>query len=150
MSAIDDFLENVEPRKRKELERIRVLARAIVPSAQETIAYNMPTLTYEGKAFLGFNAHARHIGIYPYSGQVIPQLKDEFVGYAVSKSAIRVPLNQPISKRLLQLVIACRLEAIRTEIGSKRGRIRRRRTTDESPVAKAGTVIAAKPKRESR
>ena len=119
MSPIDDYLEQIEPSKRKELQRIRMLAKEIEPSAEETISYNMPTLKYEGKAFLGFDAHANHIGIYPYSGKVIPQLKDELSTYTVSKGAIRVPLDRPISKRLLKLVITCRLKAIRADRGGK-------------------------------
>jgi len=119
MSLIDDYFKNVEPSKRKQLERIRTLAKEIVPTAEETISYNMPTLKYEGKAFLGFDAHADHIGIYPYSGQVIPQLKDELRAYAVSKGAIRVPLDRPISKRLLKLVITSRLKVIRAQQAAK-------------------------------
>jgi uncharacterized protein YdhG (YjbR/CyaY superfamily) len=50
---------------------------------------------------------------------VIPLLKDELRKYSVSKGAIRVPLDRPISKRLLKLVITCRLKAIREKSGSK-------------------------------
>jgi len=103
MSLINDYLKKIEPSKRMQLQRIRTLAKEIVPSAEETLSYNMPTLKYEGKPFLGFRAHAAHIGIYPYSGKVIPLLKDELRTYAVSKGAIRVPLDRPISKRLLKL-----------------------------------------------
>lgn len=129
MSLIDDYLNKIESSKRKQLQRIRMLAKEMVPNAQETVSYNMPTLKYEGKAFLGFDAHADHIGIYPYSGQVIPQLKDELRTYTMSKGAIRVPLDRPISKRLLKLVITCRLKAIRAESGIKRGRVKPTRTT---------------------
>jgi uncharacterized protein YdhG (YjbR/CyaY superfamily) len=129
MSLIDDYLEKVEPSKRTQLQRIRMFAKEIVPSAEETISYNMPTLKFEGKAFLGFDAHANHIGVYPYSGQVISQLKDELRTYAVSKGAIRVPLDHPIPKRILKLVITCRLEAIRAESSSKRDRIKAPRAT---------------------
>jgi uncharacterized protein YdhG (YjbR/CyaY superfamily) len=111
MSLIDDYLKTVEPSKRKQLQRIRVLAKEIVPGAEETISYNMPTLKYEGNAFLGFDAPANHIGIYPFSGRVIPQLKDELRAYTVSKGSIRVPLDRPIPKRLLKLVITRRLNA---------------------------------------
>lgn len=119
MGLIDDYLKGIEPTKRAQLQRIRVLAREIVPSAQETISYNMPTLTFEGRPFLGFDAHAKHIGIYPFSGHVIPQLREELSAYGVSRGAIRVPLDSPISKRLLKLVIMCRLKAIRSELGAK-------------------------------
>lgn len=117
MSLIDDYLKKIEPSKRKELQRIRVLAKEIVPDAEEMISYNMPTLKFAGKAFLGFDAHADHIGIYPYSGKVIPQLKDELSKFAVSKGAIRIPLDRPISKRLLKLIVTCRLKMIRAENG---------------------------------
>src|ERR1700730_15706614 len=100
MTLIDDYFTKVEPAKRKELDRIRTLAKKIVPSAEEAISYGMPTLKYQGKPFLGFDAHKNHIGIYPFSGQVIEELKDQLHDYAVSKGAIRVPLDHPLSEAL--------------------------------------------------
>ncbi len=113
MTPIDDYLAQVEPSKRKELQRIRALAKEMVPSAEEAIVYGMPTLKYEGKPFLGFNAHKNHIGIYPYSSGVIEALKDDLVAYGLSSGAIRVPLDQQISKGLLRKIISSRLSAIR-------------------------------------
>lgn len=115
MGPIDEYLENVEPSKRKELERIRVLAREIVPGAQEVISYGIPTLTFAGKPFLGFDARAKHVGIYPFSGHVIPTLADFLGDYGFSKGALRVPYERPIPKSLLRKIIACRLKAIRAE-----------------------------------
>ena len=43
MSVIDDYFQNIDPEKRKELDRIRQLAKKIVPNAEETIGYGMPT-----------------------------------------------------------------------------------------------------------
>src|SRR5438132_3870356 len=112
MTLIDDYLTNVEQSKRQELERIRTLAKQTVPSAEEAIVYGMPTLTYLGKPFLGLNAHKHHIGIYSYSGQVIETLKDQLNDYGVSKGAIRVPLDHPISEELLKHIIHERLKQI--------------------------------------
>lgn len=113
MTVIDDYLKKVEPSKRRELERIRALGKEAVPSAEEAIAYGMPTLKYAGKPFLGFDAHKNHIGIYPFSSHVVATLKDQLDGYESSKGAIRVPLDKPISKKLLRKIITCRLTAIR-------------------------------------
>jgi len=113
MTVIDDYLEKIEASKRKELERIRALAKKIVPNTKETIMYAMPTLIYQGKPFLGFDAHKNHIGIYPYSGKVVETLKDELHEYGLSKGAIRVPLNNPISENLLKQIINCRLKEIK-------------------------------------
>jgi uncharacterized protein YdhG (YjbR/CyaY superfamily) len=118
VTPIDDYLKNVEPGKRKELQRIRVLAKEIVPSAEEVISYGMPTLKFAGKPFLGFDAHANHIGIYPYSAQVIATLKDQLHAYGLTKGAIRVPLDKPMPKAILSKVIKCRLQAIRAKAKS--------------------------------
>ena len=120
MTVIDDYLKKVEPAKRSALNRIRTVAKAVVPSAEEAISYGMPTLKYRGKSFLGFDAHKTHIGIYPCSGQVIPALKDQLRGYKTSKGALQVPLDAPISTALLKKIITCRLKAIKEEATAKR------------------------------
>jgi uncharacterized protein YdhG (YjbR/CyaY superfamily) len=112
MTVIDDYLKKIEPSKKKALERIRVLAKEVVPGAEEVINYGMPTLKYKGEPFLGFDAHKNHIGIYPYSGQIIETLKDELSEYRSTKGAIQVPLDNPISKTTLRKVINRRLKAI--------------------------------------
>src|SRR5438874_13249040 len=114
MTLIDDYLTNVETSKRKELERIRTLAKKAVPSAEEAIVYGMPTLKYKGKPFLGFNAHKNHIGIYPYSSQIVETLKDTLHEFGLSSGAIRIPLYKSISENILEEVIKCRLEQIKT------------------------------------
>jgi uncharacterized protein YdhG (YjbR/CyaY superfamily) len=78
--------------------------------------YGMPTLKYQGKPFLGFDAHKNHIGIYPYSSQVMKTLKDELRGYRVSSGAIRVPFDKPISQHVLKQVIDCGLKAIKAQL----------------------------------
>jgi uncharacterized protein YdhG (YjbR/CyaY superfamily) len=115
MSVIDNYLDKIEPSKRKELERIRELAKKIVPESEEVIKYGMPTLIYKGKPFLGFDAHKNHIGIYPYSGETIEILKDALHGYELSKGAIQVPLDQPISENTLTLIIKNRIIKIESQ-----------------------------------
>ena len=112
MSVIDDYLKKIEPGKRAELERIREIAKKVVPEAEEVIGYGMPTLKYKNKGFLGFDAHKDHIGIYPYGGEEIEILKDKLSMYGLSKGAIRVPYNQPIPEKLLTEIITLRIARI--------------------------------------
>jgi len=119
VSPIDEYFKTVEPSKRQALERIRALAKEAVPSAEEAISYGMPTLEYAGKPFLGFDAHTNHIGIYPFSGKVLPALQDQLRGYKTSKGALRVPLDQPIPKSLLRKIITSRLKLIRAQLKPK-------------------------------
>lgn len=114
MSVIDAYLEKIDPAKRKELERIRKIGKEVVPDAEETIGYGMPTLTYKGKAFLGFNVHKNHIGIYPYGGEEIDLFKDKLIGleFGFSSGAIRVPFDKPIPEGLLKDIILHRIKRI--------------------------------------
>lgn len=114
MTPIDEYLKKVDPEKRKELERIRKMAKKIVPDAEEVISYGMPTLKYKGKSFLGFDAHINHIGIYPYGGEEIEAFKDILVenNYGFSSGAIRVPYDHPIPEDLLKKIIDYKIKRI--------------------------------------
>lgn len=111
---INDYLKTVEPAKRKALQRIRTLAKEVVPEAEEAIVYGMPALKFLGKPFLGFDAHKNHIGIYPFSGRVFETIADQLHGYKRTKGALHVPLDKPIPKSVLQTIIGARLRAIRS------------------------------------
>ncbi len=115
MTVIDDYLKKIDPAKRKELERIREIAKRIVPDAEEVISYGMPSLKIEGTSFLGFDAHINHIGIYPYGGEEIQIFKEELKhhNYSFSKGAIQIPLNSPIPEGLLVNIINHRLKRIK-------------------------------------
>lgn len=115
MTVIDTYFKKIDLQKRKELERIREIAKKIVPDAEEVIGYGMPTLKYKHKAFLGFDVHKEHIGIYPYGGEEIARLKDKLSMYRHSKGAIRVPYDQPIPEKLLTEIIKLRIARIDLE-----------------------------------
>jgi uncharacterized protein YdhG (YjbR/CyaY superfamily) len=114
MTVIDTFLQKISDPQKNELERIRAIARGVVPDAEETIAYGMPTLKYKGKSFLGFNALKNHIGIYPYGGEEINVFKDILTknNYEFSLGAIRVPFDKPITEALLTQIIQHRIKRI--------------------------------------
>lgn len=112
MTVIDDYLKKIESSKRPQLQRIREIAKQVVPDAQEVISYGMPTLQINGKSFLGFNAHTSHIGIYPYGGEEIEVFKKKIseLAYGFSSGAIRVPYDKPIPEELLKEIIRHRLK----------------------------------------
>ena len=107
MTAIDDYFKKIGSEKSKELERIRTIAKQVVPNAQEVISYGMPTLQYKGKSFLGFNTYSKHIGIYPYGGEEIEVFKSKLseINYKFSSGAIQVPYDDPIPESLLKEII---------------------------------------------
>jgi len=112
MTVIDNYLKKIEPAKRKHLERIRTIAKQIVPDAEEVISYGMPTLQHKGKSFLGFDTHANHVGIYPYGGEEIEVFKDKLSAFGLSRGTIKVPYDQPIPENLLKEIIEHRIQRL--------------------------------------
>lgn len=114
MTVIDDYLEKIEPSKKEQLERIREIAKKVVPDAEDSIAYGMPTLKYNGKSFLGFDTHKEHIGIYPFGGVEITFFKDKLnkLGFTSSKGAIQVPYDKSFPEDLLKDIITQRINRI--------------------------------------
>jgi uncharacterized protein YdhG (YjbR/CyaY superfamily) len=109
MSVVDDYLHKVDPVQKTELERIRAIALEMLPGAEEVIAYGMPTIRYNGKSIIGFDARKGYIGIYPFSGHVISEIK-ELDKYGQTKGAIHEKLNDLLPKELIQKIINVRLE----------------------------------------
>jgi uncharacterized protein YdhG (YjbR/CyaY superfamily) len=66
MSVIDNYLKEVQPSQRVELERIRRIVKGMVPDAEEVIGYGIPTLKYKGKNLIHFAAFKNHLSIFPH------------------------------------------------------------------------------------
>src|SRR5699024_11870322 len=97
--TIDEYLSNVDLERSKELEKIRVLVKQLVPDAIESISYNMPTLTYKNRALVYFTASKNHMSFYP-SSWAIKVLKEKLGNYKTTQHAIQFTLEKPLSESL--------------------------------------------------
>jgi uncharacterized protein YdhG (YjbR/CyaY superfamily) len=103
-TTIDEYLGRVEPRQRAELERIRALVKELVPSAEEAISYDMPTLKYKNRALVYFTASKKHMSFMP-SSWAIEELKDKLEGYKTTKHSIQFTLENPLSDALIKELV---------------------------------------------
>lgn len=87
--------------------RARILE--VIPGAEEVMKYGMPTFLYEGTAVAGLLANKNHIGFYPYSGSVLGRLPEITDRYPTTKAAIHVPIDEPMPKSLVKLVLKTRV-----------------------------------------
>jgi len=109
MNFVDAYIKQFDSPLRNELERIRSIAKTLLPDCEETISYRMPTLKYKDKPILGFSVHKNHIGIYPFSGSVISRIK-ELENYGTTKSAIHEKLDQPLPAGLIKKIVRERMK----------------------------------------
>lgn len=119
MTVIRKYLHDIDTKNQKELLRLYTVIKKIVPTAEESTSYGIPTVKYKKRPLIGFSANKHHLSIYPFSPKVIATLKKKLTGFELSKGTIRfTPDNQiPISvlKKILKLRIAEIDNAIKQE-----------------------------------
>jgi uncharacterized protein YdhG (YjbR/CyaY superfamily) len=107
--AVDEYLRSVGEPKRSTLQTLRETILEIVPEAEEVISYRVPAFRVDGKTIAGFAAFKDHLSYLPFSGSVLDQLGDELDGYAMTKSSLHFPVDQPLPKALVKKLIGVRL-----------------------------------------
>lgn len=112
MSAVDDYLNGVNPEHRAVLQRIRELVQGLVPEAEESISYAMPTFKYKGKPLIYFASFKNHMSIFPTPGPAAA-LQDKLAGFKVAKGTIQFTLDHPLPESLIKEIIRERLAGIR-------------------------------------
>jgi len=102
--SIDEYLDQVDPERRAALEHIRALVKDLVPSAEETLSYNMPTLLYKKRPLVYFTASKNHMSFYP-SSWAIEALKEKLTGYKTTQHAIQFTLKNPLPDALIEELV---------------------------------------------
>lgn len=102
--TIDEYLSKVEPKRRAELERIRALVKQLVPEAEETMSYGMPTLTYQKRPLVFFTAAKHHMSFFP-SPWAIEELKDKLQDYKTTSHAIQFTVEKPLPEALIKELV---------------------------------------------
>jgi uncharacterized protein YdhG (YjbR/CyaY superfamily) len=116
----DAYLAALPPNQRAALTQVRMVARAYLPDAIECLSYAMPGFRQpgpKGKMILGYAAFARHLGVYPHSGTVIPKLLDHCKGFKTSKSGVLFTPETPLPTALLHKIIDTRLAELAAGYG---------------------------------
>ena len=106
---IDEDLAGVPEPARSTLNKVRETIRSLVPpEATEGISYQIPTFRYKG-GLVAFAAFSKHCSLFPMSGAVIAQFKDELKNYQTSKGIIRFALDKPLPIGLLKKMVKARI-----------------------------------------
>jgi len=87
--------------------RERILA--IIPTAEEVVSYGMPAFRVNGTIVAGLKGAKHHVGYYPFSGSTLSGFVKELKDFSTTKSAIHVPVDEPLSRALLKKLISARI-----------------------------------------
>ena len=104
MAGVDEYLAALTPAQRAQFERVRGIVRSLVPDAEESISYGIPTFKHRGKYVLYFAAFKDHMSVYPTVGAV-----EATPG---TKGTFRFTQDEPVPEEVVRAIVAHRLEAI--------------------------------------
>lgn len=122
MSAgdVEGYLAALPGDQRLALEDLRARLKARLPDHLEVISYAMPGFRQpgaKGKMVAGYAAFARHLGLYPHSGSVIPRI--DCTPFKTSKSGVLFTPDRPLPDALLDAILALRLAEIAAGYGRR-------------------------------
>jgi len=117
---IDAYLAGLEEPQRTTLGELRRTILAIIPEAEEGIAYGMPAFRVRGKVVAGFAAFTHHLSYLPHSGSVLSELSGDLASFGMTAGSLHFPLDQPLPKQLVEKLIAVRLRQV-SESAGRRG-----------------------------
>ena len=109
--TVEEYLGALEPDFRAELERIRALVKELVPEAEETMSYSMPTLKYKQRVLVYFTASKKHLSFYP-SRWAIEELEDRLAGFSKTVHAIRFTPAAPLPDDLIRDLVLVHVREI--------------------------------------
>jgi uncharacterized protein YdhG (YjbR/CyaY superfamily) len=112
VAVVDDYFESLDADTRAAFEHIRSLALDVVPNAEQGTSYGMAALKYKGKPLLGFAAAKRHLSVFPFSPQVVDEVRDRLSGYELSKGTIRFTVDKPLADGVIRDVVKLRMTEI--------------------------------------
>ena len=102
--SVDDYISTFRPDVQTVLQEVRNTIHAAAPDAKESISYQIPTFSINGRPVVYLAGWKKHISLYP-----MPEL-DETVGpqmapYLSGQSTAKFPLTTPIPHELITILV---------------------------------------------
>ncbi len=112
LSPVDEHLKQFSGEQLESLTALRDVLRDILPDAEETIAWGMPTFKVNGKNVAHFQGFKKHCSFFPGSGGVIAVVGELPAYCEVSKGTLRFPIGKKLPKTLVKKMVKARLAEI--------------------------------------
>ncbi len=114
-AEVDQYLTGLPEAAVFSLEALRRQVLELVPNGEEGIPYAMPCVELSGKGVAGDAAFKKHIGYFPHSGNIVPQLSQELAGRKQTPGGFQFELGEVLPDDLVAKLVSLRLK----ELGEK-------------------------------
>ena len=104
MSTVEEYVGALPSGQREQFQRLQAIVKRLVPEAEATISYGIPTFKYRGKYLIYFAAYKNHMSIYPTAGAIEPTKG--------TKGTFQFTENAPVPEELVVKIVANRKDQI--------------------------------------
>ena len=108
-ASVDDYLASLPAEQREVVEEIERRVLLVVPDADRTIRYDMPTWQVEGVSLVHVAAWKRHVSLYPVPPAGDSELDADLAPYAGAKGTLKLPYGE-VDYALVERVVRRLLE----------------------------------------
>ena len=102
--SVDDYISTFPPDIQTVLQAARNTIHAAAPGAKESISYQIPTFSINGRRVVYLAGWKKHISLYP-----MPELDEKLVPqvapYLSGQSTAKFPLAKPIPHELITVLV---------------------------------------------
>ncbi|HEX5016820.1 MAG TPA: DUF1801 domain-containing protein [Actinomycetes bacterium] len=112
MSEVDDFLAALAPGPQSAFTHVVGVAMSEVPDAEQGTSYGMPALKHRGRPLLGFTEAKNHLSLFPFSPDVLDQVRDRLEGFSLARGTIRFSIDQPVPDDVVRDLVSLRRDEI--------------------------------------
>jgi uncharacterized protein YdhG (YjbR/CyaY superfamily) len=106
------YLASLKPDRRSALQKLRKTILAILPDAEECIAYSMPAFRHDGRVVAGFLATSKGCSYFPFSGTTLATVAADVKAYDQTKSALHFDPKHPLPVALVRKLLKARIAEI--------------------------------------
>ena len=93
-------------------DHVRGLVLDVVTDAEEGASYGMPAWRVHGKPLLGLNQARAHVGVYPFSPEVVDAVRDRLEGFTLTKGGVQCTPDAPVPDDVLREMVRLRAAEI--------------------------------------
>jgi len=108
INTVEEYLSMLPDDVFQALENIRQIIQFLVPDAEETIRYRVPSYKYKGM-LVGFGATKNHCSFFVMSSTLLNDFQDEIKDFDTSTGTIRFTPDKPIPNDLITRIVMTRL-----------------------------------------
>lgn len=107
-TTVSEYINQQPTEVRKKLKEMRAILKEVTPKSEESIKWGCPAFSYS-RILYTYGGYKTHIGFYP-TPATIKAFAKELSSYETRKGSIKLPLDKPLPKILIQKIAKSRIK----------------------------------------